>query len=509
MREAIARARGVPPSAAVIVAAVAVLTGDVLRGGGRSKAVPLAVIGLLAAMAAVRVARSWPALVSGMLAVVILIPSDGRYTLGSGLPIQLEPYRLVVALLLVGWLIALLVDPRVHARATSMDRPVLLIVAATLGSELANPGRVGSTESYVVKAVWLFACFVLWLYLVVSVIHSRAVVDRIVVVLVCAGCIEALGAVIQRKTGNNLFNHLHVVLPMFNFNPELQTGQLVRGGSIRATAAAGHPIELSSMMSMLMPLAVYLWVSRRQWRWGLALVVLLMGDFAGGSRTGIIGIATILVVYLCLRPRQTLRCWPALIPVLAVVHAVSPGALGGIQASFFPTGGLLQQQSHTFVGHGGVVLHDTRLSRIGPSLAEFSAHNPLVGEGYGTRVVGNGSNGKPNPDDNASVLDDQWLGTLLMTGLLGFIGWLWLFARMIRRLSARARLEAGTPGSWLPVGLVASTATFATSMLTYDAFSYVQATFLIFTIVALASVLLSLPPAQRPGPAGGPSQNAL
>jgi O-antigen ligase len=372
-----------------------------------------------------------------------------------------------------------------------------------------NPGRVASTETYVIKAIWLFACFVLWLYLVVSVVRTRAFVDRIVKVLVCAGCIEALGAVVQRKTGTNVFNHLHVVLPMFNFNPQLQTGQLVRGGSIRATAAAGHPIELSSTMSMLMPLAVYLAVSRRQWRWRVALVILLMGDFAGGSRTGIIGIATILVVYLCLRPRQTLRCWPALIPVLAVVHTVSPGALGAIQASFFPSGGLLQQQSHTFVGHGGVVLHDTRLSRIGPSLQEFSQHNPLFGEGYGTRVVGNGSNGKANPDDNASVLDDQWLGTLLMTGLLGIIGWVWLFARMIRRLAARAKLEALTPESWLAVGFAASTATFATSMVTYDAFSYVQATFLIFTIVALASVLLSLRPVQAPGPDGGPSHSAL
>jgi hypothetical protein len=278
-----------------------------------------------------------------------------------------------------------------------MEGPVGLIVLATLGSEVVNPGRVAGTESYVIKAIWLFACFVLWLYLVVSVVHTREVVDRIVMVIVCAGCLEALGAVYQHKTGTNVFNDLHQVLPMFTFNPQLITGTLVRGGSVRATAAAGHPIELSSTMSMLMPMAAYLALSRRQKRWWVALVILLMGDFAGGSRTGIIGIAAIVLVYLCLRPRQLLRCWPALIPILAVVHAVSPGALGAIQASFFPKGGLIQQQGHTFVGHGGVVFHDTRLSRIGPTLSEFAGHNPLFGEGYGTRVVGNGPTESQTP----------------------------------------------------------------------------------------------------------------
>jgi hypothetical protein len=445
----------------------------------------------------IRIARNWSILIAAMLTVVLLIPSDGRYNLGAGLPIQLEPYRIVAGMLIAGWIVALLVDPRVRIRATKMEGPIVLIIVATIGSDLLNPGRVGSTSTYVIKALWLLACFVLFLYLTVSVVRTRAVVERIITVLVIAGCVEATGALLQRKTGTDVFDHLHGILPMFSFNPGAIPGALVRGGNIRATAAAGHPIELSSTMSMLMPMAVYLAVSRRQKGWWVALVMLLIGDFSGGSRTGIIGILTMVCVFIWLRPRQTLRCWPALIPLLAVVHTLSPGSLGGIESSFFPSGGLLQQQGHTFVGRGGVVLHDTRLSRLGPSLHEWSQHNPFFGEGYGTRVVGNGPDGKPNPDDNATVLDDQWLGTFLMTGVLGIIGWIWLFGRVTRRLAARSRLERGMAEGWLPVALAASTAGFAASMVTYDAFSYTQATFLVFTTIALSVVILLLPPGTR------------
>ena len=109
-----------------------------------------------------------------------------------------------------------------------------------------------------------------------------------------------------------------------------------------------------------------------------------MGEFSTGSRTGILGVLSMMLVFICLRPRETLRAWPALIPILGLVHVADPGALGGIYAAFFPKGGLVAQQSTTFNG-----TQDTRLSRWGSSLHEFGEHNPIFGEGYGTRLTGN------------------------------------------------------------------------------------------------------------------------
>jgi polysaccharide biosynthesis protein PslJ len=494
LRVGLDSARRLPPAGILLCIAVGVMALDEVHGSGGGKYPPVIVIGLMLGMVAVRSAKRWSWLIGCMLVVILLIPADGRYTLAANLPIQMEPYRVVLAILLVGWLVALLVDPRVRARASKLELPLMLIVIATLGSEAVNPARVGHTSSYVIKAIWLFASMVFGFYLIVSVVRSRAVVERLLSLLVTCGCIEAVGAMYQRRSGTDIFDRLHFLLPGFQFNGGAVGDALLRGGAVRATASAGHPIELSSSMAMLLPIAAYLAISRGQKRWWLAVVLLLGGDFAGGSRTGVIGLALILIVFIWLRPRQTLRCWPALFPALIVVHFVSPGALGGLQAAFFPKGGLINQQTQTYIGRGGVTEQATRLSRLGPSLHEFWSHNPLFGEGYGTRVTGNLPSGQPNPDDNAQVLDDEWLTTFLETGILGIVGWILLFGRVIRRLGARAKLERGVPEGWLPVALAASVAAFASSMFTYDAFSFTQATFLAFVLMALSAVVLLLPP---------------
>ena len=464
---------------------VTLLAADVLAGGGQAKILAAAVIAFVVAFWLTRIAKSWPTLVSGMLLVALLIPSNGIYALPEALPFQLEPYRVVAGLLLVGWVIALAVDPRVRARATRFELPLLVIACATLGSEVANPGRVATYTSFVLKAIWLLACFILFCYLMVSVVRSRAVVERLITVLVSAGTIVALGAIVQRRAGFNVFDHLHPILPLFHYNPSAAQNVEIRGGNLRASASAGHPIELSTVMAMLVPFAIYLAISRRQRRWWLAVTALLLADFTGGSRTGVIGLLVILGIFLWLRPRQTARCWPAIFPLIVILHFSAPGAIGSVIEGFFPKGGVVKQQSETFIGPGGKVEYANRLSRVGPELHEFSLHNPLVGIGYGTRVVG-----KASVADNAIILDDQWLDTLLETGLLGVLGWLWLFLLVIRRLGTRAKLERDTRRGWLPVALAASVATFASSMLFYDAFSFDMGACVAFVVIALAAIVL-------------------
>jgi polysaccharide biosynthesis protein PslJ len=487
-------ARRLPASAVAISGVLGLLVIDILSGGeGSLPAAALIALVLAVALAAFLV--HWPRVIAGLLLVVLLIPSDGRYILPGNLPFQLEPYRVVVGLLLAGWIGALLVDPRVRFRATKFEGPLILIAVATLGSEIANPSRVSGLSSSVIKAIWLFLCFVLALYLITSVVRTRKVLDKLVIALVSGGCVVALAAVVERRTGDNLFNHLRLILPILEFH---QVGEsLMRGGSLRAIASAGHPIELSTTMSMLMPFAIYLAVTRHQRRWWAALFVLVLGELSTSSRTGIIGIAAMIAVFLWLRPRQTLRFWPALIPLLLAVHVLMPGSIGGVYEGFFPSEGLIASQSYTGV-HGAQL---TRLSRLGPAFHEFGEHNVLFGQGYGTRITGATAipgTGAAAIADNAQILDDQWLGTLLETGLLGVLGWLWLFARAIRRLAARAKLEPTSAEGWLAVSIAAAILGFALSMETYDAFSFTQATFLVFTMLAFAAILLQLPrPAAR------------
>ena len=484
----------VSPSVAAIMALLALLTADILAGASHVEAIALGLLAFVFALWLARLAKSWTVIVGSVVCVVLLIPNDGAYVLPEALPFQLEPYRVIIALVELGWIVSLLIDPRVRSRTSGFEGPLLLIIAVTLGSDLANPRHVDTVGSDVIKALWLFLSFVLFYYLVVSVVRTRAAVERVITVIVSAGTIEAVGALVERRAGYNIFDHLHPLLPIFNYVPAAIAHLEERGGYLRAFASSGDPIELSTTMAMLLPLAAYLAISRRQRAWWLAGAFILFADFVGGSRTGVIGLFAMLPVFLWLRWRETLRCWPALIPMFAVLHFAAPGAIGTIIEGFFPKGGIVHQQQETEIGPHGEVKYSSRLARIGPEFHEYLLHDPLVGQGYGTRVVGYHN----EAHDNAIILDDQWLDTLLETGLFGVLAWMWLFGRTIRRLGVRAKRERGTPEGWLPVALAASIVSFVVAMFFFDAFGYIQATSVAFTLLALSAVLLRLPAEATP-----------
>ena len=505
-----------PKSAVILIAAVGLLAADVLAHG-QGKMPGALVLAIVVVLLAAHVASRWSWLISGLLIVDLLIPSDGRYTLagmGASSAFQLEPYRLFVGLLLVGWIASLLCDPKVKIRRTGFEGPLALILFAITGSLLLNPSRFSATMSFVIKEASLEASFLLVIYLVVSVVRTRTILDWLVKILVCAGTFEGASAIVERKLGYSVFNHEHLLLPIFHFNNS-GTTESIRDGAVRAQAAAGISIELGAVMAMLIPFAIYLGVTRGQRRWYGAAIVMLAGDFATGSRTGLIAIVVMLIVFLWLRPRQTLRAWPVLIPILIVVHFLDPGAIGGLYGELFPQGGLVAQQNSTFIGPGGVQENASRLSRWGPELHEFANYNPLFGEGFGTRITGrtyigeqisgaldysfNGQQGLGGSQDNAEILDDQWLDNLLELGVLGVLGWMWLFGRAIRRLGARAKLERHTPEGWLPVAMAASLAGFVASMWLYDSFSFTQGAFLMHLLIGFTAVLLLLPVATGTG----------
>jgi len=184
------------------------------------------------------------------------------------------------------------------------------------------------------------------------------------------------------------------------------------------------------------------------------------------------------LVFLWLRPGATKRLWPFLLPALIVVHFALPGTIGGLKASFFPEGGLIANQSQS-VGSRG----QGRVADLGPALVEWS-QNPLLGQGYGSRVVDG-----DNP--NAQILDNQWLGSLLETGLLGILGIAWLFWRSVRLLGRAAKRNDSPDGS-LFVALAASIAAFALGMLTFDAFAFIQVTLFLYILLAFAASALSI-----------------
>ena len=470
--------RGPIFSGALVLGSLTVLTLTVAAGTSVVE-VSLGVCAVAACVLWYRSLLQWHVLLS-LLALVILFVPIRRYTMPGALPFELEPYRLLVAFVLLGWLASLLADPRVRLRGSVLDRPLFLLVVAALASVLVNPGRIAALEvsGQVGKKLTFLASFVLLFYLIVSVLRTRETITLLLRVLVAGAAVVAVFAVWESRTEQNPFNELHRWVPFLepHLVPEDAPG---RGARLRAYASAQHPIALGAAFAMLIPPALYLARSTRRAGWWCAAALLVLGAVSTVSRTSIVMLLVCALVFLWLRPREVRRLWPLVVPALVVVQLALPGNLGTLKAAFFPAGGLIAEQREAAGTRGS-----GRVADLAPTLAVYR-DTPLLGQGYGTRVV-------TGLEANAPILDNQWLASLVETGALGVLALLYLFGRFLRRVAAEARHDDSDRG-WMLTAVAASVAAYAVGMFTYDSFSFIQVTFLLFILLGLGAALLRTP----------------
>ena len=225
--------------ATVVIASIAVLAVSVTAGF--SLRIAAGAVVLVTLVAWVRpVYIGWHRLLAGLILVILFIPIR-RYTLPGNLPFQLEPYRLLVVVLLVGWGASLLVDRRTRLARTGFEGPLLVIFAGIVGSIVTNPGRVEQMSSAVQNDLIFFLSFVLMLYLTVSVVRRLDTVDYLVMTLVAGGAVVAFFAIVEARTGFNVFNHLDRVVPVLQPGRRRQTrgiSEVWRGEATRVRPRA-------------------------------------------------------------------------------------------------------------------------------------------------------------------------------------------------------------------------------------------------------------------------------
>ena len=410
--------------------ALTVFTSDRLSTIG-----PLLALGVFLAVAHQKVLR-WRSLLVLVVLVILFIPMK-RYSLPASLPINLEPYRLLVFFVALAWLTSLLIDPRVRFRRTPLDGPLMVFALVALLSDIVEPracrlgARGGRQEAALLP------------HLLPRLLRdgerrqegSRTSSSSRECSWSAAPILGFL-ALVERNTGYDVFNHLQSVIPFLHLDAT-QIPHLSRGGRLRVYGSAQHPIALGAALAMIVPFAIFLTRRRGGKLWWVAAALLALGSLATGSRTSIMMFGAIALVYLLLRPSKVLRMWPALLPALLAIHFAVPGSLGTIRSSFFPKGGLIAQQTNASVGSG-------RLATLGPALRREFDPNPLLGEGFGTRVT---VKTPLVPVPNAPILDDQWLGILCETGLARCAHAPLAFLRFMRRLWPDAR-DDDSPRSW-------------------------------------------------------------
>jgi hypothetical protein len=462
------------------IAVVLLLVAGASHSDGKATPLLLAAVAGLVVVSYQHVLLAWRTMLGVILAIILFIPIR-RYTVGGSLPIELEPYRIVIAVVFGAWFCALAADPDVRWRRTGIEAPVAGLVVALLLSMMANIGRVNAAGTLVIKNFTFFLSYILIIFFIASIVRSRRDIDRMLKILVAGGSLVAFLSLIEWKTGTNFFNWYGKVMPFLHYVDEGVAQS--RGSGVRARGSAQHPIALSAALVMLVPLAFYLYQRYRKYFWLGCASVLTLGALSTGSRTGTTMLFALGITFLCIKPRESLRLAPMLLPLLIVIQGVMPGTLGTMKAMLNPSY-MIREQSYDQGATAG------RVADLGPALDRWSRH-PFLGSGFGTTVS------DPNASKNSEqqILDDQWLGSLLETGAIGVLALLWLWVRAVRRLAAVARSDTGSDG-WLATALAASIVSFAVGMLTFDAFAFIQVTFFSFVMLGFAAVVA------RPGSAG-------
>jgi hypothetical protein len=455
----------------VLGLAFAVVLGLTLGDGPANLVLGLIVVGLVLA-AYQRVLLAWPTMLALILVVILFIPIR-RYTVSGNLPFELEPYRVLIGVVLGCWLCAIAADPRVRVRASGLEGPIGALLLAMLLSMAVNLPRVNAAGAMVVKNFTFFLSYVLVLYFIVSIVRARRDLDRVITLLVAGGTVLAVAALVEWRTSTNLFNWYSNAAPFLHYIDEGIAQQ--RGSGFRARASAQHPIALTAALVMLLPLALYLYQRHRRRVWLGSAAFLALGALSTGSRTGMIMLMALLVSFLCLRFRDTVRLLPLLLPLFVVIQVAMPGTLGTMKSMLNPSY-LVKEQSYDEGGSAG------RAADLGPALDRWGT-KPLLGAGFGTTIA----DPTAPKESERQILDDQWLGSLLEIGAIGALALLWLYVRAARRLTLIAKTATGSD-AWLATALAAAIISFAVGMLTFDAFAFIQVTFLAFVLLALSSV---------------------
>ena len=468
--------------AAVCLAAAAYLPTPVV--GGVLAMVAIATIGR-------RALTSWTGLLVVLVAIILFVPVR-RFKLPIPLPFALEPYRAIIVVLTLAVIISLLVDPRFSWRRTGFGSVIGILLAgmtlsvATNVESLANQGLLSSAVGALVNYGVLFGIF----FLVRVLLVSERRVQLLVNLLALGGAFIGAAAAVERLLRFNIFLRLGSLAQLQRIADETE---ILRGGGARAFGSAQHPIALSVLLAMLMPLAVYqakhsAWPSgavRRQFFWVGCAMLMGVGIICSVSRTSLVVLSAIAVVAVLARPALFKRLVLIGVPAAAVASLVAPGVVLSLLRSFLNPSALIASQ-YVAAGWRG----SGRLADLGPNLQAAMVH-PFFGTGVGSRIV-------VGPAANALILDDQMLNTLLETGFVGIICvvllvWypvvrLWIFSRSP---STPARLTD------LAVALLSAMVGYFVSLFFFDGFGFLQTVMVFAILLAIGGWLITEVPASR------------
>lgn len=367
----------------------------------------------------------------------------------------------------------------------------LLGIAWWLYYRLQRVTRLSATTSWVKIAAFLFTCSVLLTFAIVNLMGQPAhltttsqssllrtmswagimlvAIDgipdrqRLLVLLrrvVLVGALMALLGLTQFLTKQPIIDIL--VFPGFVADENL--GAIYdRGGFIRSSATAAHPLEYGAVLCFTLPLAFVLAhvdLQRGALRRWFPVALIAFAVAISMSRSAMIGIALGILLVIPVIPAQLrMRAILGAIGMGAIIVFTIPGMLGTIRGLFL---GISAEPSSV-----------SRLDSFGEALV-IALHNPYFGQGLSAL----------GPTE--IILDNQFLLLLVELGFIGVTTFIFLLATAISTgwILARKNREAYWRG--LGPAISASLASGASTFLFFDGLSFAIAAGFLFLFLGIA-----------------------
>ncbi len=320
-------------------------------------------------------------------------------------------------------------------------------------------------------------------------LRTMSDVLRVVRTLVAGISVMCVVAILQSRAGLDLSTWPEKI-PILTTSAEF-SGVYARSGFNRPAGTALHPIEFGVVVGVGLALALHVLLYDRVWtaRWRWATFGLIaLGIPLSISRSALLVAVIVLIMFFVGAPTHLrVKLWAGLGCFLAVIFVTVPGLLGTLKG-------------FVFAGESDSSI-STRTDDYG-AVSSYLRHSPWLGRGPGSFLP------------SIRVLDNQYLLTLIESGIVGFLCLLavlslpaWLGRGGRRRSDGEAHRNLGQVLAGTGVGVTAAAAT-------YDAFSFPTFTAVVAIVIGISGAYWRLSregdvlPSAPPGPAPHELQSA-
>lgn len=246
-----------------------------------------------------------------------------------------------------------------------------------------------------------------------------------------------------------------------------------RGAVLRPSGTSTHPIELSAVMAMAMPLVIAVAARevRRPWLMRCIALALPAVLLLNGSRTAVVcGLVAFVVLFAGFGRRARLVAAGGFLVIVTGMFVALPGFIGSITGLFKGASSDPSVASRT--DSYAVVF-------------EYWNHHPWLGRGVGTFLP------------EYWILDNQYLNLLLGGGLIGLGAQLLLFASAIASAGSAGRMASDPHDRLLAFALLAGVCAGAVSWALFDVSAFAQAAGLLALLIGMSGAILRILSAER------------